>query len=136
MSRQAQHYTAVFDAKAATGVSKVIFCRDFRNANFQITAALNSSLTFKFVGALGDTAPDFSSAQSTTNVYDYLAFADLQNPGTLVAGDTGVTLNDDTAANNCHIYEVNTNGIDWVAIVITSYTDGSLSAVATLTDNA
>lgn len=137
MSRQVIHYpsTQFLNAKAATGASNAIFARDFRNAVVAVTAPLNASFTIKFAGAIGDTAPDFTSAQSETNRYDFIEVVDLQD-GTAIDGDTGVTINNTGVDVNNRIFEINTNALDWVAILVTSYTDGSVSAAITLTDNA
>lgn len=136
MARQRIHYPKAnfLNAKAATGASNTIYCADFRNATVSVSAPLNTSLTIKVVGAIGDTAPDFSSAQSTTNVYDFIEVVDLQD-GYAIDGDTGITIDNTTAAVNCRMFEVNTNALDWFAVVVTSYTDGSVSASTTLTDN-
>lgn len=135
--RKRLHYTAAqfLNAKAATGASNVILCRDFRNAVIQVTAPLNSTFTIKIAGAIGDVAPDLTAVQSTTNAYDFLEVVDLQD-GATIDGDTGITITDATAAVNTRMFEVNTNAIDYVGVIVSSYTDGSVSASITLTDNA
>lgn len=136
MERSRVHYTAenFLDAKAATGASKALEVKAYRNWIVQVTAPANSSLTYKFAGAIGDTAPDFTAAQSTTNAYDFLEVADLQD-GSLIDGDTGVTIDNTTAAVNTRLFEVNVNALDYFAVIVTSYTDGSVSASVTLTNN-
>jgi hypothetical protein len=131
------HYpsTQFLNAKEATGASVVIPCKDYRNAVISVSAPLNASFTIKFAGSIGDTAFDATAAQSTTNVYDFLEVVDLQD-GTAIDGDTGVTIDNTTAAVNCRLFEVNTNALDYVAVLVTAYTDGSVSASITLTDNA
>ena len=133
--RQVINYPNVLDAKASTGASKVIFARDFRNAVVAVSAPVNSTFTIKFAGAIGDTAPDFTSAQSSTNIYDFLQVVDLQS-GSAIAGDTGVTIDNTGADVNNRMFEINTNAVDWICIIVSSYTDGSVTASITLTDNA
>jgi len=131
------HYPAsqFLNAKAATGASTVIACKDYRNAVVAVFAPANSTFTIKFAGAIGDTGFDATAAQATTNVYDFIEVVDLQD-GSAIDGDTGVTIDNTTAAVNCRLFEVNTNALDYVAVLVTAYTDGSVSASITLTDNA
>lgn len=133
--RDFKHYANILDAKAATGPSKTILCSDFRNAVIAVTAAANTTLTIKFAGAIGETAPDFSAAQSATNRYDFVEVIDLQD-GSAIDGDTGVLIDNTTVAVNNRMFEVNTNALDYVCVIVTAYTDGNVSASITLTDNA
>ncbi len=134
MARQRVHYGNVLSAKAATGASNAFYCSDFRNLVAGISAPANSTLVIKFVGSVGETAPDFTAAQSTTNLYDFLECIDLQD-GTAIDGDTGITIDNTTAAVNNRMFEVNINALDYIGIQVTSYTDGSVSAVFTMTTN-
>ena len=125
--------TTVLNAKASTGIGTTFPCKDYKNIVVAVSAPLNASLTYKFQGSIGsglatDAAPTFSTAQSVTNHWDYIAFTDMQTAGTLVAGDTGVTIDNDTAANNTHLYMINTEGLSWLNMEVTAYTDGSVSA--------
>lgn len=135
--RDRKHYPVsdFLNAKAATGASAVIPCSDFRNAVIQVSAPANSTFTIKFAGSIGNSSFDATAAQSTTNIYDFVEVIDLQD-GSAIDGDTGVTIDNTTAAVNCRLFEVNTNSLDYVAVVVTAYTDGSASASITLTDNA
>lgn len=135
--RDRKHYTAAnfLNAKSATGASNVIPCSDYRNVVIMVTAPANSTFTIKFCGSIGDTAFDATAAQSTTNAYDFLECIDLQD-GSAIDGDTGILIDNTTAAVNCRMFEINVNCIDFIAAQITSYTDGSASACITLTDNA
>lgn len=116
------------NAKNATGVSEAINVVDFRHIVIAVTAAVNSTLTFKFQGSPRDDAPNFGAAQSETNIWDYVHVYDLNNPAGGIIGDTGVTLNNDTVANNTRLYEINTDLLQWFSLEVSSYTDGSLTA--------
>jgi hypothetical protein len=118
----------VLNAAAATGSGNRFDCKDYENVVVRLSAALNSSLTVKFQGAVTDSAPAFGSAQSEANHWDYVAAYDLQNPSSIIAGDTGVTLNNDTAANNCRQYIVNTAYLSYFNIDVSAYTDGAVTA--------
>ena len=136
MERSRIHYPAsqFLNAKAATGASVALLVSDYRNLVVQVTAPANSSFTIKFAGWIGETAPDFTAAQSATNAYDFIEVADLQD-GTLIDGDTGVTIDNTTAAVNCRLFEINVNALDYFAVVVSAYTDGSVSASVTATSN-
>ena len=125
--RRIRPQVQVFSAKAATGNSSVANVKDFKDISVAVTSTLNSSLTFKFKGSPLDNV-DLTAAQAVGNEWDYVAFADLQSAGSLVAGDTGVTLNNDTVANNTRLYTINTNHLALFAVEVTSYTDGALDA--------
>lgn len=114
-------------AKAATGVGTSVDVTQFQHIVVQVTAAVNSSLTFKFQGSVSASAPTFSSAQTGSNHWDYIYVYDLQDASG-IAGDTGVTLNNDTVANNTRQYLVNTDGLRWVNMEVTSYTDGNVTS--------
>lgn len=124
----------LFNAKAATGVSPVFDCAGFSNVIVAVTGAVNSTLTFKFQGSLGasvtsQAAPDFSAAQSATNMWDYVSAYDLQDPSAVITGDTGVTLDNLTVAQNTRMYIVNVAAIRYFSLQVSAYTDGSLSAM-------
>lgn len=121
------------DAKAATGVGNLIDVTTYGDIVVAVTADVNASLTYKFQGSIGASvssgaAPTFSSAQAVLNHWDYIASYDYQTPGTVITGDTGVTLNNDTVVNNSHLYIVNVSGLTWFSMEITSYTDGALTS--------
>ena len=123
----------ILNEQDATGVGLSFNCRDFKHIMVAVSGAANSTLTFKFQGSIGTSAsspdaPAFASAQSITNHWDYVAAYDLQSPGSVITGDTGVSLNNDTVANNTRLYVINTDGLSWFNIEVTSWTDGSVSA--------
>lgn len=133
MSSLRQGNVKLFDAKAATGTSQVVDVSDYKFITVAVTGALNSSLTFKFQGSIGksvssEEAPDFASAQAVTNHWDYLAFYDIQNPGSVVAGDTGVTIDNAAVAANTTLYQINVDLLRYFAMTVTAYTDGSVTA--------
>lgn len=130
MPRRVFKTYTLFSAKAATGFSNAIPTDEYRHWTLTVGAPVNSSLTFKLQGISLDAAPDFSAARSSTNIWEYIALYDLQD-GSFIAGDTGVTINNDTAANNCHVYSINTDDISFLSLELSAYTDGSLTAYLT-----
>lgn len=123
---------SIMSLKAANGVGTALNVRPFHSILVAISAPLNASLTLKFQGSIGISAssggvPDFAVAQSITNHWDYVAVYDYQS-GLAIAGDTGVVLNDASAASNTRIYLINTDALSWLNIEVLDYVDGSLSA--------
>ena len=125
----------ILDAKAATGIGTPFFVGDFRHIALQLSAPANASFTVKFQASCSEAMPDFSAAQTATNHWDYIAAYDLQSQSAVIAGDTGVTLNNDTAANNTRQYLVSTDAVRWICAEVTAYTDGSVTLVALAADN-
>jgi len=128
MARLIRPVGTIMSAKAATGIGTTQNVADYEHVVITVTAAANSSLTFKFSGSTMFEMPDLGAAQSATNLWDYITVYDMQADGTAIPGDTGVTINNDTEANNTRQYRVVAPFIKWVNVEITSYTDGSLSA--------
>lgn len=121
----------IFDAKAATGTSTVYEVEDARHVVISVSAAVNSTLTFLVKGSiLPKTQTTLSSAQTVANQWDYLSCYDLSASTTIIPGNTGVALNDDTVVNNTRQYLIDTRHMNQIALEITAYTDGSLTAWA------
>ena len=127
------------NAVEAAGVGTTATVREYRHKVITVSAPANASLTFKFQASSGvsvtsDAEPTFSTAQSATNLWDYVGVYDLED-GSFIDGDTGVTLNNDTAASNTRRYIINDDHCQYVNLEITSYTDGSLSAVGSFSND-
>ena len=132
-----KEYT-ILDAKGATGVGKNIDCRDFQHAIlfFATDGGGDAALTVKFQGSIGIgladiTAPDFSAAQTVTNMWDYIEVVDLQN-GTAIDGDTGVAV---ATADDYRIFELNINGLVWLNARVTARTQGEVTVKVLLFNN-
>lgn len=133
--RNRQYYgtTSIFSAKAATGDSATIDVKSFRNAVFSLGTASSAQMTLKVKGGIGDSAPDFSAAASATNRWAFVDLALSNDGGAITDGDTGIVF---TGTDGVRIFEVNTNGIDWVALSVTAYTAGSVTADLVITENS
>lgn len=115
--------TALFSAQAATATSLVLPVVDFQNITFCLSSASSANFTIKFQGSLSDTAPDFSAAQSATNRWDYVQVKDYQN-NSAIDGDTGVAF---AGTDDVRIFEMNTNGLKFIAATITAIAAGSVN---------
>lgn len=123
----------LLSAKAATGVGNALDVSKYEHVLVAVSATENASLTFKFQGSIGKSStstevPDFSTAQALANHWEYIGVIDMQSQSAIIAGDTGVTLNDDTVPNNVRLYQVNVDALKWLSMEVTSYTDGAITA--------
>lgn len=127
-----ENNVVLFNA-ATTGTAPAQDVSSFRQIIVAVTAPLNATLTLKFQGSIGKSvssqaAPDFSSAQAVDNHWDYLAFYEYQNPSSVVAGDTGVVIDNTSVAENTRLFIVNVSLVRWFSATITSRTDGTVSS--------
>jgi len=86
-----------------TGI-KAMSVADFRNVDLTL-ATESASGTLKFACSVSDDAPDFGSAQSATNRWDYIQVVDKED-GSMIDGDTGVSLSSTT---DVRVFEINDN---------------------------
>lgn len=119
-------------------IGKNIFCGDFKHITVHVAMTGTANLTFKFVGGVfgdsvadPDSCPDFSAAQSVTNMWDTVDSIDLET-GTAVDGDTGFS---PSAADDNRHFEINTNHLEWFNVKITAWTAGALSVVVKLSND-
>jgi len=68
-------------------VAKTIFSKDFRNVIFDVISATSANQVIKFVASKQESKPDFNSAVSTTNRWQYVQVIDLST-GNPVDGST------------------------------------------------
>lgn len=125
MDRQYTDQIILLAAVAANGVSTPANFASFRDIELQLTQAAFSG-TIKFVGSNADAPPDFSSAASATNPWDYVQVVD-QIDGSSIAGGTGITSVTISSVRNL---EVNSNAFKWIGAIVSSYSAGSVSLKA------
>jgi hypothetical protein len=77
------------------------------------------TIVLKVQGSTSDTQPDFDSAVSSTNKWNYLAYTDIDT-NTITAGATGITI---TNAAVVKTIKVNTEGFQWITMDVTSISD-------------
>lgn len=124
-----QNDTVVLDEVVATGWGTVVPVRGYRNIVVTIATADSTNATIKFAGSPRDTAPTFSSAASPTNQWDYVSAYDMEDPSTLVDGDTGVVY---TGTDAVQTYLVNTEGIDHFNVQVSAYSAGTITVTVKL----
>lgn len=127
--RQVVTYTIGAQTTSA-GVSKTVYARDFRNAIFDVVSAASSNQVIKFVASKQESRPDFGSAVSATNRWQYVQAIDLAN-GNPVDAATGYTFSGVESKQ----FELNLNGEYWVGLYLVSGSAGSIDSNVMLTDN-
>lgn len=123
----------LLNAKAANGVGNALDVSKLEHIYVAVSATDQASLTFKFQGSVGKSStstdvPDFSAAQALTNHWDYVGVIDVQSQSAIIAGDTGVTLNDTTVAVNTRIYQINVDALKWLSMEVSGLVDGAVTA--------
>jgi maltoporin len=130
--RQQIPVVTLLNAKATTGVSVAQNVEGFAHVVFSLATdgGGTADLTVKFQGAVDNTAPDFSAAQTAGNMWDYIEVVDLQN-GNPIDGDTGITV---SGADDYRLLEMNTNHLKWVSVRVTARAAGSVTVKAKLAE--
>ena len=129
MPRRKREPVRIMNAVGSATDSTVINVEDYRHVVVAVSATLNSTLTFNFKGSVLDTA-DLTSAQAVNNIWDYISAYDLEDPSSLIDGDTGVTINNASVAANTTQYLVNTDHLALFAVETTAWTDGAITVWA------
>mgnify|MGYP003394289385 CR=1 FL=1 len=126
MSKQTNEIT-ILSAKAATGVDNTLLVSDYETITVSFATANSGSMTVKCAGSLSETSPTWTSAQSVSNMYDFIQMVDL-NDGSTLDGDTGVVL---TGTDDFRQFEINVNGLKWLTFRVTAWAAGNVTVKAT-----
>ena len=123
----------ILDDVATTASGSAIGAQDFKVCllSFATDGGADAALTVKFQGSIQEAAPDFSAAQTVTNMWDYIEVVDLQN-GNTVNGDTGVAV---AGADDYRLFEMNINGMKWISATVTARAQGEITVKAYLLTN-
>ena len=109
---------------ATTTQGVILDTTDYRHVECSVDWDEAATSTIKFAGSLAETAPDFTAAASSTNQYDFIQMADIED-GSSIDGDTGVSV---AGGTDHRMFEANLNGATWFTAVQT-YTSGASSTV-------
>jgi len=121
-----QKFQTVLNAKGADGIGTPMYIGDHQHVILEIWFAA-ATLTIKFQGSVSESVPDFSAAQALDNLWDYIEVVDLED-GTAIDGDTGISSSG--AASDARIVELNTNGMRWLNLIVSSRSAGSVTVKA------
>lgn len=121
---------------------KVLNVSDYRNIILSVETSGSANFTFKIAGSLGkpvtvasdkysEDTPNFGATQSASNPYTFLQIINLDTAAA-VNGATGVT----SAGTDLHnSYEVNVNAIEYMTLVLTAWSAGTITVTALIADN-
>ena len=114
-------------------LSKHAFAADFQHVILAVDTdgGGDAAMTVKVVGSLQDNPPDYAQPQSPTNQYSFLQILDLDGE-VATDGSTGIIL---AAADVNKQYEVNVNGMQWIAVIPVTGTQGEITVTARLYNN-
>lgn len=122
--RSHQVVKTILDAVAATGGNTPMDVTDFRHLVLALNTTGSASCTIKIQGSISETKPDFTASQSPSNQWTYLQIIDLADQS-VVNGATGVVL---TGTDTNRMFEINTNGVKWVNVIVTAWAAGAITA--------
>lgn len=113
----------ILNAVAVNGASTPIMVQDYETLLLQLNA-VGFTGTIKFVGSYQETIPDFGSASSLTNAWEYIKTIDVQDGGG-VNGNTGIPY---TTSTTTRMLEVNTSRLVWFGAIVSGFSAGTLTA--------
>lgn len=117
-SRTMGDSVAILSATSTNGAGTVMIVDDWQHIVCAMDTLRTSSYTLKFAGSISDGAPIFNNAAASTNQWDYIEVVDLQD-GNTVDGDTGLTY---ANQEDHRMFEVNTDLLKWVNVILSSVT--------------
>lgn len=117
----------------------ILFVEDFRHLVLEANTAGTATLTFKVAGSLGklsaDTSnghgdtPNFGATQDDANgFYNFINLIDLLD-GSSISGSTGIAV---AGTDINKTYELNVNGLKYVTVIPTAFTQGAITIKAKL----
>lgn len=121
-----QNYT-ILNAKATTGAGTAVNVQDYGHLVIWLATdgGGDAALTVKIQGSISVDEPNWDSAQSVTNEWDYLDVKDLQDDAS-IDGDTGIAV---ATADDYRLLKVNNDGgLKWLNVVVTARSEGEITA--------
>ena len=114
----------IHDWSSANWVGKTIATSWFRHIVVEISTSGSANLTIKCQWAMWkwvrwQNSPDFSSAKSVSNAWEYLEVLDLEDGNSPISGDTWITF---SGTDDVRLLEINANAIDFVNFEVSGYT--------------
>ena len=121
----------LFTWATATGSTIPMLVMDFMNVVATLASSGSANFTIKFQWSIQDSAPNFATAQSTTNRRDYIQVKDYQNNAS-IDGDTWISF---AGTDDVRMIEWNTNGLKWIWATITARSAWAITLSVVWFDN-
>jgi hypothetical protein len=124
-SRLKKQLQTIMTAKATTGIGNVIEVSDFRHIQLVISSSSSANGTLKIAGTFHELGEfDFATSASATNEWDYVGSYNLNNPTTIITGDTGIVYAGTDAVEQVI---VNVEGLKYLTVNVTARSAGSFN---------
>lgn len=134
MTRSFQETKDLLTNATANATGVVMDVADFRHLILAIDTSNSASFTIKVQGSIQDVVkattgvagtvigpPDFTAGQAQDNQWTYIQLLDL-NDQSSITGATGIVL---SGTDTHRMFEVNTNGLKWLTVTLSSYSAGN-----------
>lgn len=122
-------------AITSASVGRSIFIKDAKHVKVTLaTTGLvpGRSVSVNFKASDQELAPNFATAKSATNMWDYIEVI-RQADGTPIDGVTGDTI---AGSDDVRTYELNTNGATWFTVDLNTFVGAvTINGTAMLFDN-
>ena len=120
MSLRRENLVTFLDAALATWAWSGKIATDFRNATFAFATDgwADAALTVKFQWSAAEVEPDWDSAQSVTNMWDFIETVDLED-WTAIDWDTWISV---ATADDYRQLAANVDGMRWINCIVTART--------------
>ena len=109
--------TKLLDGATSTTQSNPYPIEDYANMMLTVAGGDSASATIKVVGSFQLEAPDFSQSADVDNQWSYISVRNLED-WTNIDGTVGIEITTDGVES----YLVNTPGLRWVWVVVSTYT--------------
>jgi len=123
--------TTLFSSKGSTWSSNAVLVQDYQHVIATLSSSWSANFTIKFQWSTQLEQPNFASAQSPTNAWDYIQVKDYQNNAS-IDGDTGITF---AGTDDVRMVELNTNNLRWIWATITARSAGNINLFIVWSDN-
>ena len=122
----------ILSGATATGQGAVYDVSNYDHIVVALYTKTNASCTIKFAGSMELIAPTFTSAQSTTNIYDFIDAIPFTGSATPIVGATGIVL---SGTDKIALYTIDVSYVKWFTAVITAYSAGNISVNLSCANN-
>lgn len=123
MYRKWEESIKLLDGATSAKSSVAYPMSDYEQVFLTLATADNAEWTIKIQGSFQNEAPDFSQSADADNQWSYISVRNLED-GTNTDGTTWIALE---GTDSVASYLVNTPGIRWIGVTITTYTAGTFN---------
>ncbi len=127
---QTESNVTILDAEDSVSWGSPKDVQDVDKIGLYVATDNSANLTIKIAGSMQEARPDFGTAASVSNPWDYVAVYDLQD-ASLIDGDTGVAFTTDVVQQ----YQVNTDNLRWICAEVSLRSAGDVTVIMAAAKN-